>query len=321
MIISASRRTDIPAFYGEWLIRRLREGFVIVPNPFNPSHLTLQSLFPEDVEAIVFWTKNPQPFLSYLPEIDRLGFRNRYFFLFTLNPYQDTVFEPNLPPLTERIHTLYHLADLIGRERIVWRYDPIIFSKGKHPMDSVYHRRVFHQLLKEIHPSVNKVIVSFLDFYRKNRWYFRIMKQKGIVDVVEPSQDDIADLSEFMVDLTAQYGIDVYGCSEKKEYFDIMNYKGIKAGRCIHAGDLEKILPKGKLPKALHKKDPGQRETCGCTISKDIGVYHTCFYQCGYCYATDPHRVIRLNHLDNPSLYPKLDQNTVSRLLEKWRFR
>jgi len=302
MIISASRRTDIPAFYGEWFIRRLRDGFVVIPNPFNAYRFSIQSLHPADVEAIVFWSKNPLPFFTYLPEIDRLGFDKRYLFHLTLNPYHQTVFEPRLPTLSERVNTFFKLADKIGEKRIIWRYDPIIFCRGNLHFDLSFHKQAFFRLTKLLHPFTKKVVVSFLDFYKKNQRVFKTLRKQYGIDIFEPDLKEIDDLTKNIKEIASCYGLEVFGCCEKNEFSKIMKKNGIKPGRCIHFHDIEAALPEVKIPNKLRKKDPGQRVNCGCTMSKDIGAYHTCWYRCGYCYATDFHRYKNNLNLDLPHL-------------------
>lgn len=302
MIISASRRTDIPAFYGEWLIRRLRDGFVVIPNPFNMHCFNIQSLSPNEVEAIVFWSKNPLPFFTYLPEIDHLGFNNRYLFHLTINPYHQTVFEPYLPPLLERVKTFSKLADRIGEKRMIWRYDPIIFCKGNLNFDLSFHKKAFFQLAKLLHPYTKKVVISFLDFYKKNQRVFQKLRKQCDINIFEPDLKEIDDLTKNIKEIANCYGLEVFGCCEKKEFLEIMRKNLIKPGQCIHFHDIEAALPEVKIPKKLRKKDPGQRVHCGCTISKDIGTYHTCWYRCGYCYATDLQRFKKNLNLDLPYL-------------------
>jgi hypothetical protein len=134
MIISASRRTDIPAFYAEWFIKRIRAGFCIVPNPMNAKQTPIISLRPEDVDAIVFWSKNPSPLLPYLNELDQRGFN--YYFQFTLNDYPRAL-EPNVPYLNTRLQIFKELSERIGSSRVVWRYDPIVISNFT---DYQFHR-------------------------------------------------------------------------------------------------------------------------------------------------------------------------------------
>lgn len=142
MIISASRRTDIPAFYAPWFLNRLGEGHVLVPNPFNPRSVSRVSLRPDAVDCIVFWTKNPAPMLPRLGELN--GFK--YYFQFTLNPYGKDI-ERNLPSIEERIETFRKLSEMIGKERVVWRYDPILINET---YDTRFHREAFARLARKL---------------------------------------------------------------------------------------------------------------------------------------------------------------------------
>jgi hypothetical protein len=160
VIISASRRTDIPAFYAEWFVNRIREGFCLWVNPFNPKQASVINLEPEQVDLIVFWTRYPRPIMPYLKELDGLGYR--YYFHYTLTGYP-RILEPNLPDLDICISTLKELADRIGRERIIWRYDPILISQAT---DFAYHERRFAELAREIGGCCHHVVVSFFDSYR-----------------------------------------------------------------------------------------------------------------------------------------------------------
>ena len=164
MIISASRRTDIPAFYAEWLMNRLREGYCLVPNPFNPRQIARISLVPESVDAIVFWSKNPALMLRFLPVLEGMGYR--FYFLFTLNAYPKAL-EPNLPPLKERISTFIELSTRLGPRRVIWRYDPIILSNRT---DASYHREAFEGLCQKLAVHTKRVIISIIK--RTRPWGF-----------------------------------------------------------------------------------------------------------------------------------------------------
>ena len=128
VILSVSRSTDIPAFYAEWFMNRLREGYAVWYNPFNRQPMRVSF---DRVKFIVFWSKNPAPLLPHLPELDRRGIR--YYFQFTLNDYEKEGFEPNVPPLTQRIATFLQLSARLGKERVIWRFDPLILSPGTTP--------------------------------------------------------------------------------------------------------------------------------------------------------------------------------------------
>lgn len=161
MILSASRRTDIPAFYADWFLNRLREGYVLVRNPMNYHQVSKVRLAPENVDCIVFWTKNPSHFIEKLPEIDNLGYR--YYFQFTLNPYGKSI-EENLPDKNALVETFKRLSDQCGPEKVIWRYDPI-FVGDDYPVD--YHAEQFARLANRLEGYTEKCIFSFLDPYAK----------------------------------------------------------------------------------------------------------------------------------------------------------
>ena len=173
VINSASRRTDISAFYSRWLINRIRAGFCSVPNPYNPSRISQVSLKPERVEAIVFWPKNPAPLMVHLDELDLRGFH--YYFLITLNNYPSAL-ETNLPLLEERLNIFLRLSDCVGPIRVIWRYDPIIISN----MTSLdVHRRNFEEITRRLEGSTKRVIISFCDFCRKTERRLSALANEG----------------------------------------------------------------------------------------------------------------------------------------------
>ena len=262
MILSASRRTDIPAWYGEWFVNRLREGFALVPNPYAENLHTLRKipLSLDVVDCIVFWSKNPRPFLKFLPEIRRMGYP--FYFQFTLNPYEQAI-EQNLPSLEERIDTFHHLSAMIGPERIVWRYDPVIIDKA-HPSD--WHGAQFERLCALLHADACRCIFSFFDRYAKDQSGFR-----------EADEAAMRAVARGFSSTAAQYGLPLSTCSEA---IDLSGY-GIPHAACIDPVQISRIL--GCPVRA--KKDPNQRPFCGCMESVDIGSYNSCINGCVYCYA------------------------------------
>ncbi|MCQ2966970.1 MAG: DUF1848 domain-containing protein, partial [Alphaproteobacteria bacterium] len=159
MILSASRRTDIPAFYGEWFVNRLEEGFALVRNPLNANMVSKLLLRPQYVECIVFWTKNAIDFVKYLPKIDRLGFK--YYFQYTITSYsKDT--EPNVPEKKKIIENFIEISKKLGKEKTIWRYDPILLSNK---YNLAYHKKYFEYLCEKISPYTEKCVISFLDDY------------------------------------------------------------------------------------------------------------------------------------------------------------
>lgn len=260
MILSVSRRTDIPACYGEWFLNRLREGFALVPNPYAPHTLRRVPLSREVVDCIVFWSKNPRPFLRFLPEIEERGYP--FYFQFTLNPYGDAV-EQNLPGLRERIETFRLLSEKIGQQRLVWRYDPVIVDNA---YPAGWHRMQFEFLCRELHDSACRCIFSFFDRYAKDRSGFQ-----------ETDEKTMHQIARSFAETAARYGMPLFTCSEA---VDLSAY-GISHAACIDSNLIGRIIG---CP--VHaKKDPNQRPFCGCMESVDIGSYDSCTNGCAYCYA------------------------------------
>lgn len=162
MILSVSRRTDIPNYYPEWFFNRIKEGFVYVRNPMNPRQISRIDISPDVVDCIVFWTKNPEPMLERLNELSDY----RYYFQFTLTGYGRDI-EPGIPHKKEKMIPVFKdLADRIGKQRVIWRYDPIMFTSTYTPE---YHLKAFEQIASALNGYTEKCVISFVDFYSKNK--------------------------------------------------------------------------------------------------------------------------------------------------------
>ena len=271
MIISASRRTDIPAFYSEWFMRRIHQQYCLCVNPFNRHQVTQVSLQPEDVDALVFWTKNAEPLLSRLPELDARGYR--YYFQYTLNGYGE-LFEPNLPELERCIETFLQLSERIGAERVIWRYDPVILSSRT---DVSYHQQRFGYILERIQAATCRIVISIVDDYRKASHNFKRLQVQGLTIQTDYRAEQLASLCTFMSEQAGRHNIPVYSCAES---FDLTPFD-ILPGKCVD-GDLIARLFNVQVKAG---KDRSQRRECGCLQSKDIGFYDTCLHGCAYCYA------------------------------------
>lgn len=263
MIISASRRTDIPAFYAPWFFNRLREGYLMVPNPFNPKAVSRISLDPAVVDCIVFWTKNPAPMLPRLRELERY----KYYFQFTLNPYGADV-ENRLPDLSRRIETFKRLSDAIGRDRVIWRYDPIL-TNGKY--DVGFHCEAFARIARALRDHTAKCMLGFIDHYR------HIRGALGELGVGPLRRDEIEVMAQSFVRTLEPYSVALETCTVKVD----LRHLGIPSGMCIDRGLVERIAG---YPIAA-KKDKNQRQVCNCIESIDVGTYETCLNGCAYCYA------------------------------------
>lgn len=287
MILSVSRRTDIPACYPEWFMDRIAEGFVMVRNPFNHDQIRKVCLSPGSVDCIVFWTKNAGPLMEYLPVLDDMGYR--YMFQYTITPYGSSL-EKNLPDKNIIVENLLKLSEHVGNGRLVWRYDPICMDPF---YDPERHINDFEKICHRIHDAVDHVIISFMDMYRKNR----------DCGLRPPSSEEISYMAIGIGSAAASYGLSVNTCCEAH---DLLRY-GISKGACIDAHTIEKICGH---PLSV-KKSAGQRADCLCAESIDIGTYNTCTNGCVYCYATDPGRVegMRKNyHEKSPLLCGRVDR-------------
>lgn len=263
MIISASRRTDIPSFYTDWFMKRIQEKQVWVRNPMNAHQISRIDLSPEVVDGIVFWTKNPKPILERLKELKDYA----YYFQYTINPYGREI-EEHLPPLKERMELFKTLSEMIGKERVIWRYDPIILNNTYNPQ---YHLEQFAYMADELAPYTKKCVFSYLDFYTKMK---NRMKQMGIRPA---DREEKEYLAEAFSKTASRCGIVLETCAED---IDLEKY-GILHGRCIDDKLLSQII---ECPLKV-EKDKNQRLECGCAASIDIGLYNTCKNGCVYCYA------------------------------------
>lgn len=264
MIISASRRTDIPAYYSEWFVNRIQEGFVYVRNPMNIHQISNISLSRDVVDAIVFWTKNPVPMMDKIDKFSNYPF----YFQFTLTSYGKEV-EAGLPSKNQvLIPAFCDLSKRIGRERIVWRYDPI-FINDTYTVE--YHKKYFRTLASKLGEYTEKCTVSFLDLYRNTE---RNIRPLGIR---VPTKDEQMEIMKSFVETAQEYGFYIDTCAEEIDLSEL----GIAHAHCIDQERIERI---GKFHLKV-KKDSNQRDVCGCVTSIDIGTYNTCKNGCAYCYA------------------------------------
>ena len=313
--MSASRRTDIPAFYSDWLIERIKEGFAASANPFNGASAAISFA---KTRVFVFWTKNPRPMLENgaLDFLDNNGFG--YYFQFTLNDYDDEKFEPKAPPLAKRIDTFKRLSDRIGADRVIWRFDPLLLTDET---DATRLLEKCKRLGDALHGFTNRLVFSFADIhaYRK---VAEALDKRGICarEFTEPEMEQFAqNLSQF----NQNWGFSLGTCAETIA----LEKFGIEHNRCIDDRLLAKLFPHDKAlmtflgrldaapaqgelftqekentsafaaaaaldaaPNCGKLKDRGQRPACGCVASKDIGEYNTCAHSCVYCYANSQSR-------------------------------
>jgi hypothetical protein len=288
MIISASRRTDIPAFYSEWFMNRIKEGYCTVPNPFNAKQVSFVNLRPQYVDAIVFWTRNPKPLLKRLSELDDLGYK--YYFQYTLNNYPK-IFEAHNPSLEVAIDTFQELSSKIGRNKVIWRYDPIFFN---HITPVEFHIENFQKLFSCLKNYTNKIVISIIDVYKKTE---RRLNRQGINEFFA-SPEDINMFLKLIVEHAHSNNMKVETCAEPQDYSTL----GIEHGKCID----EELLLKEFGIDLKYQKDKSQRLACGCMVSKDIGINNTCLMGCEYCYATMEHNAAVQNRYKHDPFFSSL---------------
>lgn len=296
MIISASRRTDIPAFYAGWFMMRVRKGYFYRVNPFNSRQVSSFSLKPEDVDAVCFWTKNPQPLMQHLDELNERGLN--YYFQFTLNPY-DTTFEPNVPPLQERTETMIELAGRIGRERVVWRYDPVILTSAT-PVS--WHLEQAERIAEKVGVASGRLVFSFYDFYGRGEGRLNSsLTGSGIAleDITAPEHaESLEQAARGFKEVADCHNLQIFSCCERVDLAAI----GIRHGACVDGSLVRELFGVA----VSGKKDKNQREACNCVESVDMGAYNSCRYRCTYCYANFNAGMIegnlRKHHPDSPAL-------------------
>jgi hypothetical protein len=279
VIVSASRRTDIPAFYAEWFVRRLRAGYVRWVNPFSGQ---AQYVSFAKTRAVVFWSKNPQPLLPHLAELDRRGIG--YYVQFTLNDYEAERLEPGLPPLATRLATFRELSRTLGTAKVLWRFDPLLLADG---LDVAGLVERVAGIGGALHPYTEKLVIAFADIERYAKVRSRLRRFGA--GCRELSSEEMRAFAEQLADAARGWGLQIATCAEA---IDLSKF-GIGHNQCIDDSLLERLFPQDAEMMAFlgpkedrHRiKDKGQRTECGCIVSKDIGSYDTCPHGCRYCYA------------------------------------
>ncbi len=285
MILSVSRRTDIPNYYSQWFLNRIREGYLYVRNPMNPRQISRIDLSPEVVDCIVFWTKNPENMLDRLELLQDY----MYYFQFTLTGYGRDV-EPNLPDKRTKVIPVFQkLSEKIGTQRVIWRYDPIFIS-SKYTAD--YHLKAFAEIAEKLADYTERVVISFLDFYAKTE------RNAAGLGIKEMTEAEMIYLAGQMKEIAAKNHLAIETCAEQLD----LQRVGIRHGSCIDKELIERLL--GYT--LAGGKDKNQRKECGCLESLEVGAYNTCFNGCKYCYANFSEKKVKENvrryHADSPLL-------------------
>lgn len=309
IIISASRSTDIPAFYSDWFINRWEAGYLKWINPFNGKPLYVSF---KKTRSVVFWTKNPKPMFKYLDYMDK-NIPN-YYFQYSLNDYDNEGFEGKVASIESRVKIFKELSDRLGKKRVVWRFDPLILT------DTITIEELLNRVKNigdQLKDHTEKLVFSFVDIaiYRKVENNLK----KEHVKYIEWTPEHMEKFAQGIYEINKDWGLELGTCSEKidLEKYNIVHNKCIDDDLMIDLfSDDKKLIDflgvefeepslfenERKIVKKRNLKDKGQREDCGCVMSKDIGQYNTCPHECNYCYANTSKELAKKNyrlHLEN----------------------
>ena len=291
MIINTGMRTDIPAFYSEWFMNRIRAGFVLVRNPYRPDWITRYELDPRVVDCIAFCTKNPRPMLKHLDELKAF---HQYWFV-TITPYGRDI-EPNVPPKERVMQDFIALSQAVGIDCVGWRYDPILIDCTYTPER---HIADFEQMCRTLSGHTNVCVISFIDLYEKVKRNFPLARTV--------TSEERMTLGRAFAEIGRRCGITVKACAEGTD----LSPFGIDCTGCMTKQTFETAIGS----RLIVPKRKSQRAECACVLGTDIGAYDTCGHLCRYCYANSDHENVRRNmqlHApDSPLLVGSLQAGEV----------
>ncbi|MBI4647326.1 MAG: DUF1848 domain-containing protein [Bacteroidia bacterium] len=292
VIISASRRTDIPAFYADRFVERVKKGYIKLFNPFNRAPLYVSFV---NVRLIVFWSKNPKPLMKYLNLFDENNIY--YYFQYTLNDYDKEKLEPNVPNTGARIETFIELSERIGKDKVIWRFDPLLLTDCLNVETLLYKIENIGEQLKN---HASKMVFSFADIQRYKKVQNNL--KRCSIRYMEFNERLMYEFVEGLSQLNQKWKLEIGSCAEENSFekYSIVHNKCIDDDLIIKLFSHDKPLMEflgvkfikndlfngeKQIIKTRDNEDKGQREFCKCIISKDIGEYNTCPHRCVYCYA------------------------------------
>lgn len=271
-VISVSRRTDVPAFYWRWFMRRIDDGFCHWINPFNARQVFRVPMAPDDVAAIVFWTRNAGPMIHDIPRLAQRGYA--FYVQYTINGYPREI-EHRSPEVDRAVDTLRALSSATSPERVIWRYDPIILSSATPPE---YHFERFEQLADQVHGAVRDVYISFCDPYGRTERHFKNISERLGWTLEFGTRSQHHEIASRLASIAAARDMQLFSCAEMN-----LNVPGVKRGSCVDPNLLGRLRP----DLDFHLKAAPTREGCGCVQAVDIGSFDTCVFGCEYCYANN----------------------------------
>lgn len=273
MILNTGARTDTAQYYSEWLLNRFKEGFVYTRNPLFPNKVTKYELSPDKIDLVMFCSKNYQPILPRLHEITN---SYRTYFHYTITAYGKDI-EPGVPCIDKSIDTLIQLSKLVGKEKIAWRYDPILLTE-KYTLQT--HKDTFNYIASKVAPYIDRCIFSFVEMYKK--------LATNMPEIIPLTEQDKLCIAEYLGKTAQKYNIHIQTCGTDGDYTQF----GIHKSGCA---TLE-ILGKANNCQFKEIKHNGQRKGCHCIESRDIGAYESCPNGCKYCYANSNHKKAKENY-------------------------
>jgi hypothetical protein len=285
MILNTGQRTDIPAFYPEWLANRIKEGYVCVRNPYNPQQVSRYRINPQVVDVIGFCSKNPEPFFPYLDLVRDYG----QFWYVTITAYGKEI-EPAVPDKEKVIESFKYLSERVGIDAVGWRYDPI-FIDDKYTVE--HHIATFEKMARSLNGYTGIVVISFVDLYEKVK--------RNFPEVRPVSENDRHTLGKEIIKIASENGMVVKPCGEGT----FLEKYGADCRGCMTVADYERAIGK-RLD--VPKTKPSRSE-CACYLSGDIGAYDTCGHLCRYCYANNDVRQVAVNMKNHDPKSPFLVGN------------
>lgn len=279
MILNTGGRTDTVQYYSEWLLNRFKEGFVYSRNPFYPNKVTRYELVHDKIDCVVFCSKNYEPILERLHEITE---RFNTYFHYTITAYGEDI-EPRVPSIENSINTLLKLETIVGKQRIAWRYDPVLLTE-KYTID--YHLKTFDGIADRLSCHIDRCIFSFVEMYKKLS--VNMPELKPITD------DEKNSLAKGLGKIAQKYDIYLQTCATSGDYKKF----GIHPSGCMTLD----ILGNANNIQFKNLKHKGMRKNCNCIETRDIGAYDTCPNGCKYCYANStPKKAMENFKLHNPN--------------------
>lgn len=283
MIINSGMRTDIPAYFSSWFYNRMKEGFVLVRNPYYPEQVTRYRLTPDVVDCLAFCTKNPDPMLERLEELSAF----RQFWFVTITPYGKEI-EPHVPDKEKVMESFIALSEKVGVHAVSWRYDPIFISEK---YSAEYHVESFEQMAKTLEGYVDNCVISFIDLYAKTK--------KNFSNVREVTRDERILLGKEFMRIGKQHGITIRSCCEGTELADY----GVDIAGCMTRAVVERAID---CSLSVPAKEKSPRQECNCLMGNDIGMYNTCGHGCLYCYANYDRETVMQNMMRHDPKSPFL---------------